>query len=252
MAKNDIANVRQVTIDAAHTATDRTKTIILQRGRNVGHAISLLHSITRDSKHVQFRCKPTIVTFYDEDDATMLTYDSGADRHYLSEKYRKKLGLPILRVSAKKVGVKNGGACNGKYVTRLPFTQLSNKVAEADKFEEFPTSLMSVGKTANNGNVSIFTKEGVTVYKEEDILITCQRKPILLGKQGERSMYRIPLTQDHGQWQPRKPRKKSKKYFQQTNSVYILPSIEDAIKWIHTVCRYPVKSTWIKAINIWN
>ena len=62
-------------------------------------------------------------------------YDSGADGHYLGEKDRKKLGLPILHVSAKKVGVANGGACNSKYVTKLPFSQLSNRAAEADTFE---------------------------------------------------------------------------------------------------------------------
>ena len=73
-----------------------------------------------------------------------------------------------MRVSAKKVGVANGGACNVKYVTKLPFPQLSKKAAEVDTFKEFPTSLISVGKTAKYGNVSIFTKEGVKVYKEED------------------------------------------------------------------------------------
>ena len=93
-----------------------------------------------------------------------------------------------MRISDKKVGVSNGGACNGKYVTTLPFPQLSSKAAEADRFEEFPTSLMSVGKTADDGNVSIFTKYGVTVYKEEDVLITCQRNPILVGKRDKRGI----------------------------------------------------------------
>ena len=74
-----------------------------------------------------------------------------------------------------------------------------NRAAEADTFEEFPTSLMIVGKTADDGNVSIFTKEDFTVYKEEDVLITCERNPILFGKRDEYSRYRIPLTQDHGQ-----------------------------------------------------
>ena len=68
-----------------------------------------------------------------------------------------------MRVSAKKVGVAHGGTCNGKYVTKLSFPPLSNKAAEADTFEEFSTSLMSVGKTADDGNVSIFTREGFTV-----------------------------------------------------------------------------------------
>ena len=44
----------------------------------------------------------------------MLTDDYGSDGHYLSKKDRKNLGLPILRVSAKKVGVANGGVCNDK------------------------------------------------------------------------------------------------------------------------------------------
>ena len=63
-----------------------------------------------------------------------------------------------MRVSNKKVGVTNSSACNGKYVNKLPFPQISDKVAEADTFEELPTSLMIVGETANDGNLSIFTR----------------------------------------------------------------------------------------------
>ena len=129
----------------------------------------------------------------------MVTYDSGADGHYLSKKDRTKLGLPILIILDKKVGVANGGACNGNYVTSLPFSQLSRKAAEVDTVKESPTSLMSVGKTYDDGNVSIFTKDGVKIHKEEDVLITCQKDPILVGKRDERVKYRLPLTQYHGQ-----------------------------------------------------
>ena len=45
---------------------------------------------------------------------TMSTYDSGADINYLRTKDRTKVGLPILRISDKHLGVANGGACNGK------------------------------------------------------------------------------------------------------------------------------------------
>ena len=111
---------------------------------------------------------------------------------------------------------------------------------------------MSVGKTADNGNVSIFTKDGVTVYKEEDVLITCQRNPILIGKRDEHGRYRIPLPQYHGQWQPHRPTKEAKRKLHQTHSVYDLPSKEEDTKWMHTVCGYPVKSTWIKATKVGN
>jgi hypothetical protein len=54
---------------------------------------------------------------------------------------------------------------------------------QADTFQDFPTSLMSVGKTSDAGTASVFTKEGVNVFKKEDILITCKGEPILIGIQ---------------------------------------------------------------------
>ena len=39
---------------------------------------------------------------------------------------------------------------------------------------------------------------------------------------------------------------------QQEHSVYDLSSKEEAIKWMHSVCGYPVKYTWIKAIKSGN
>ena len=77
----------------------------------------------------------------------------------------------------------------------LPFLRLSKKAAEADTFQNFPTSLMSVGKTVNDGNISIFTKDGVIVHKEQDVLITYKGASIPIGKRDERGRYRIPLIQ---------------------------------------------------------
>ena len=111
---------------------------------------------------------------------------------------------------------------------------------------------MSVGKTADDGTVSVFTKEGVTVFKEEDVLITCKGEPILIGVRDSHGRYRIPLVQQRGQWQPRRPSKHARKILRQANSVYDLPSTEQAIKWMHAVCGYPVKSTWLKAIKAGN
>ncbi len=111
---------------------------------------------------------------------------------------------------------------------------------------------MSVGKTANDGMISIFTKEGVTVHKEQDILITCKGKPILIGVHDDHGQYRIPLVQQRGQWQTRHPSKKARQALQKAKSVYDLPSTEQAVKWMHAVCGYPVKSTWTKAIKAGN
>ena len=116
----------------------------------------------------------------------MVTYDSGGNGNYMSEKDRLMTGMPILRRSTRRVGVANAGTSNGKWEITLTLPQLLTEAAKANSFDEFPTSLMSVGKTTNDGNVSIFTKDGVRVHKEEDVLITCKGAPILMGVQDKR------------------------------------------------------------------
>jgi hypothetical protein len=111
----------------------------------------------------------------------MLTYDSGANGHYISEHDQHKVGLSILRPSTQQVGVANGGTSNAKYVTQLPFRKLSARSRQADTFQDFPTSLMSMGKTSDDCTISVFTKEGINVFKEVDVLITCKGEPILIG-----------------------------------------------------------------------
>ena len=139
-----------------------------------------------------------------------------------------------------KGGVANGGTSKAKYVTQLPIRQLSAQAMQADTFQDFPTSLMSVGKTADDGTVSVFTKEGINVFKIEDVLITCKGEPILIRVRDSLGRYQIPLMQQRGQWQPRHPSKQARKTLRQTNSFYDLPSTEQAIKWMHAVCGYPV------------
>ena len=125
----------------------------------------------------------------------MVTYDSGADGHYLSEKDQRKAGCPISQPSTRTVGVPNSGTSKAKHVTQLPFHQLSAQAMQADTFQDFPTSLMSVGKTADDGTVSVFTKEGVNLFKEEDVLITCKGEPIFVGVRDSHGQNRIPLMQ---------------------------------------------------------
>ena len=103
-----------------------------------------------------------------------------------------------------------GGSSKATHVTQLPFKQLSSTAAQADTFDDFPHSLMSVGKTADDGNISIFGQDGVTVHKESDVLITCKGKPLIIGVRDENGRYRILLIQNRGQWTPRKPSKQAR------------------------------------------
>ena len=150
------------------------------------------------------------------------------------------------------MGVANGGTSKGVNVTQLPFNNFSAKAVKADTFNDFPDSLISVGQLADDETVSIFSKEGVSVHKEEDVLITVKNEPILIGVRDEQGRYRIPLQQHKGQWKPRQASKKARQTLRKANSVYDLPSTEQAIKWMHAVCGYPVKTTWLKAIKAGN
>ena len=109
-----------------------------------------------------------------------VTYDSGANRHYLNKTDRARAGLPILKPSTKRVGIANDSVSVSTYVTRLPFPQLSHKASMEDTFTNFRNSLMSVGKTSDDDTVSFFTKDDIKVYYKEDVLITCNNKPVLI------------------------------------------------------------------------
>ena len=54
-------------------------------------------------------------------------------------------------------------------------------------------------------------------------------------------MYLLPESAKH-----------SKKCLRQANSVYDLPSTEQAIEWMHAICGYPVKSAGPKAVEAGN
>ena len=71
----------------------------------------------------------------------MITYNFGTNSNYLRKTNRSKAGLPILHRSMKRVRVANGRTNSDKYVTKLPFQQLSPRAAWADTFKEFPKHL---------------------------------------------------------------------------------------------------------------
>ena len=152
--------------------------------------------------------------------------------------------MKIKGKSSTSVIVADGHVNAGEHRVDLPFQGLSSKAREGDTFSNFRESLMSVGKVNDDGNVSIFTKDDVKVYAEEDVLITCRGTPIMVGVRDANGRYRIPLDQERqGQWRPIIPSKQECTKHYQANSVYDLPSTEHAIKWMHAVCGYSVKPT---------
>ncbi len=214
LAKGNQTNTQCRAIDSAHVKNNKPAIGLAQRGRNTSYSLGTTISRTlkkiSNNKHVRFAKYNEVHLFDNAETPIMITYDSGADGHYISEKDHRKVVLPIIRKSTRRVGVANGGVSQAKFVTQLPFKDLSAQATQADTFHDFPSSLMSVGKTANDGTISIFTKDGVTIHTETDVLITCKGEPILIGVRNERGRYQIPLIQQRGQWQPWQPSNRHK------------------------------------------
>jgi hypothetical protein len=76
-------------INDAHNKRGTTRIGFPQRGRNAAYSLSSAFNRTikklNKDKHVSFATH-----------LVMVTYDSGADGHYISEKDRRIAGLPIL------------------------------------------------------------------------------------------------------------------------------------------------------------
>jgi hypothetical protein len=163
------------------------------------HRVAIKQTVKRATgvKHVSFKGETQFCIIPSQhegnDPVISVIYDSGADGHFITEDNRKQAQLPILRKSINRVNVANGETCKAQFTTQLPFKALSKSARAANTFKEFPHSLMSVGKTAANGTISIFTKSGVTVHKKQDVLIQMKGKPILIGFQDKQGQYRIPL-----------------------------------------------------------
>jgi hypothetical protein len=95
MAKNDKSNARRVAIDTTHSTPTKPKTFLLQQSKNLGRMLSaatrrLVRKITNSNQHcVMFAGQAMVAEYNSENSTVMVTYDSGADSHYLSETDRK-------------------------------------------------------------------------------------------------------------------------------------------------------------------
>jgi len=143
MAKIDKSNARRVAIDTAHSKPTKPSPSLLQQSKNLGRMFSaatrrLVRKITNSNQHhVTFAGQDMVAEYNTENSTEMVTYDSGADGHYISEKDRKTVGLPILRISAKKVGMANGSTCKGinKLLNKLSQFLLCTKWIDEGLFD---------------------------------------------------------------------------------------------------------------------
>ncbi|EJK62273.1 hypothetical protein THAOC_17120, partial [Thalassiosira oceanica] len=227
--------------EAIRAAARRAKRTRCRRAKRVKRRLARVHQLEGE-----------LETALQAENEVLATFDSGADNHYVAESDRQQLALPILRASTKRVRVANGEIETGKHRTMLPIDGLSEEGRSADSFDQFGTTLLSVGRTTDDGNTAIFNSSGVSVHRDRDVLILVKGKPVMIGRRDDNGRYKIPLVRQRQQMKPVVPRKRDIERLERANSVYDLPSVEEAIKWMHAACGYPVKSTWLKAIKAGN
>jgi hypothetical protein len=144
MAKSDKSNARRVAIDTAHSEPTKPSPSLLQQSKILGRMLSaathrLIRKITNSNQHcVTFVGQAMVAEYNTKNSTVMVTYDSGADGHYISEKDKMTVGLPILRISAKKVWYDEQ-----KHVQRTvchcdPFSTTLHKGSRGRHIQRFP------------------------------------------------------------------------------------------------------------------
>jgi hypothetical protein len=92
--------MQRLAIDSAHVNSNKPAIGLTQHGHNVTYSLGTTISQTfkkiNNNKHVRFAKHNEIHLFSNTETPIMITYDSGADGHYISKKDRRKAGLPII------------------------------------------------------------------------------------------------------------------------------------------------------------
>ncbi len=177
--------------------------------------------------------------------ASTMVLDLGATSHFV----RPDENLPVTGVSNKVVALANGSTNNAMHTTDLPFDALTNDARKAHVLPGlWSNSLVSIGKLADAGYTTIFhpAGRGVTVHQKKSVHIRLLHKPVLQGWQDENGLWQLSR-------EPTAPILVSKTVTQEAASnVYSLPSILQAIKYLHAAEGFPTKDTWVKAIKYGN
>jgi hypothetical protein len=113
LAKGDQTNTQCRAINSAHVKNNKPAIGLAQHGCNtvysLGTTIGRTFKKISNNKHIRFAKHNEVHLFDKAETPIMITYDSGANGHYISEKDRCKAGLPIIQKSTRWVGMANGG-----------------------------------------------------------------------------------------------------------------------------------------------
>jgi hypothetical protein len=130
LAKGNQTITQRRAINSAHVKNNKPAIGLAQCSCNTAYSLGTTIGRTlkkiSSNKHIRFAKHNKVHLFDNAETPIMMTYDSGANGRYISEKQdRRKAGLPIIQKSTRRVGVANGGVSQAKFVTQLLFKDLS-------------------------------------------------------------------------------------------------------------------------------
>jgi hypothetical protein len=100
LAKGNQTNTQRRAIDSAHVKDNKPAIGLAQCGCNTTYSLGTTIGQTlkkiRNNKHVRFAKNNEVHLFVNAETPIMITYNSGADGHYISKKDCRKAGLPII------------------------------------------------------------------------------------------------------------------------------------------------------------
>ncbi len=100
LAKGNQTNTQCRAINSAHIKNNKPAIGLAQRSHNTAYSLGTTIGRTlkkiSNNKHVRFTKNNEVHLFDNAETPIMMTYDSGANGHYISKKDRHKAGLPII------------------------------------------------------------------------------------------------------------------------------------------------------------
>ncbi len=174
-----------------------------------------------------------------------MVLDSGATLHFVWQEEN----LRCTGMSDKIVALPNGQTIKATHTVDLPFANLSSEARNAHLLPQLATnSLVSIPKLADAGYTAIFHpgNKGVTIHKPNSFDIQSKKKPILQGWRDHNGLWRLNPSSNSKQTGLDKDKVPCGNH---AANVYSLPSMSQSIKFLHAAAGFPVKETWLPAIE---
>ena len=169
----------------------------------------------------------------DDDDSTNICVDSGATTTIVP------LNFPLDQETATANGIRvrscTGGIMVGKSKGNLNLN-LPVRARQANKMK-VNTPLLSVGQAADEGCVTVFTKEKVIICDENNIEIKLTSPPLVMGTRGRSGLWHVSQNTKH-----------KNPILHSANSAYTQDTTQDLAMYLHACAGYPVVETWCQAI----